>query len=108
MVEYYVPHNMTRSFVPLLTRSKKTSAVDIKLTSVFVMLRKCVNHPYLLEFPLDDNGDFLVDEQLVVCCGKMMLLDRMLTALLEQGHKVRSGRVVRDTDVDMGECEGLS
>ncbi len=67
---------------------RKTSAVDIKLTSVFVMLRKCVNHPYLLEFPLDNAGEFLIDEQLVTCCGKMMLLDRMLTELLKQGHKV--------------------
>jgi len=81
---------VTSSHVPVPTHSKKSSAVDIKLTSVFVMLRKCVNHPYLLEFPLDENEDFLVDEQLVTCCGKMMLLDRMLTALLKQGHKVRS------------------
>ena len=58
------------------------------MTSVFVMLRKCVNHPYLLEFPLTEEGEFHVDEQLVSCCGKMMLLDKMLSALLREGHKV--------------------
>lgn len=66
-----------------------TSAVDIKMTAVFVMLRKCINHPYLLEFPFKENGEFLVDEQLVSCCGKMMVLDKMLLALIKQGHKVR-------------------
>ena len=58
------------------------------MTSVFMMLRKCCNHPYLLEFPLTEAGEFKVDEQIVSCCGKIMLLDRMLPALIKQGHKV--------------------
>ena len=52
------------------------------------MLRKCVNHPYLLEFPLTEEGDFKIDEELMRASGKMLLLDRMLPALLERGHKV--------------------
>lgn len=67
----------------------KLSATNIKMTSVFTMLRKCCNHPYLLEFPLTEKGEFQVDEQLVNCCGKVLLLDRMLPALIQQGHKVR-------------------
>ena len=64
------------------------SIKDIKMTSVFTMLRKCCNHPYLLEFPLTLNGDFLIDEQLVTSCGKVLLLDRMLPALIKREHKV--------------------
>ena len=64
------------------------SVKDIKMTSVFTMLRKCCNHPYLLEFPLTLDGDFLVDEQIVASCGKVLLLDRMLPALIGRGHKV--------------------
>ena len=52
------------------------------------MLRKCVNHPYLLEFPLTEDGQFKIDEEIVRCSGKMLLLDRMLPVLLERGHKV--------------------
>lgn len=53
-----------------------------------MQLRKCVNHPYLLEFPLTPDGDFKVDEDIVTMSGKMLLLDRMLPALLRDGHKV--------------------
>ena len=54
-----------------------------------MQLRKCVNHPYLLEFPLTADGDFKIDEEVVTCSGKMLLLDRMLPALLRDGHKVQ-------------------
>ena len=53
-----------------------------------MQLRKCVNHPYLIEFPLTSDGDFKIDEELVTNSGKMLLLDRMLPALLRDGHKV--------------------
>lgn len=66
----------------------KASATNIKLTNVWMMLRKCCNHPYLLEFPMTPDGQFRVDEELVTCCGKLMLLDRLLPALISQGHKV--------------------
>ena len=57
-----------------------------------MQLRKCVNHPYLIEFPLTPDGEYRVDEDLVRLSGKMMMLDRMLTALLKRGHKVRTQR----------------
>ena len=53
-----------------------------------MQLRKCVNHPYLIEFPLTPDGEYRVDEDLVRLSGKMMMLERMLTALLKEGHKV--------------------
>ncbi len=58
------------------------------MTCPWVLLRKCCNHPYLVEFPLLDNGELQIDEKLITSCGKMLLLDQMLTALLQQGHKV--------------------
>src|SRR5690606_3944823 len=33
------------------------SVVNVKLTNVFMQLRKCCNHPYLLDYPLDESGD---------------------------------------------------
>ena len=54
-----------------------------------MQLRKCVNHPYLIEFPLTPDGEYKVDEDLVRLSGKMMMLERMLTALLKEGHKVQ-------------------
>lgn len=30
-----------------------------------MQLRKCCNHPYLFEWPLDDDGEELVDEGIV-------------------------------------------
>ena len=61
------------------------------MTCPWVMLRKCCTHPYLIDFPLLENGELKIDKELITSCGKMLLLDQMLTALLEQGHKVWLG-----------------
>jgi len=37
------------------------------------------------------DGQFRVDEEIVNGCGKIMLLDRMLPALIKEGHKVWCG-----------------
>ncbi|XP_052214522.1 lymphocyte-specific helicase-like isoform X2 [Dreissena polymorpha] len=66
----------------------QSSIVNVKLGSVWMDLRKCCNHPYLLEYPLDPSGQFLVNEELVKKSGKMLLLDKMLPALKKHGHKV--------------------
>ncbi|GLE01327.1 hypothetical protein PINS_up010157 [Pythium insidiosum] len=63
------------------------------LMNVMMELRKCCNHPYL------NNGveERLVEglttdrerhEMLVKCCGKMVLLDKLLPRLKDGGHKV--------------------
>ena len=64
------------------------SATNIKMTSVWTMLRKVSNHPYLIEFPLTKEGEFRIDEDLVQCCGKTKVLDRLVPALVRDGHKV--------------------
>merc|ERR1719336_3189867 len=52
-------------------------------------LRKTTNHPYLIEYPLTPCGMFYqVDDNIIEKSGKMKVLDQLLTALLEKGHKV--------------------
>lgn len=69
--------------------SAPSSVLNIRMTNILMLLRKCCNHPYLLECPLEE-GTLLrkVDEDMVNCSGKMLLLDRMLPLLKERGHKV--------------------
>ncbi|XP_061197409.1 lymphocyte-specific helicase-like [Saccostrea echinata] len=64
------------------------SVVTIRLQHIMMQLRKCCNHPYLLEYPLTESGEYKVDEDLVQLCGKMKLLDVMLKELKSRGHKV--------------------
>jgi ATP-dependent DNA helicase len=47
------------------------------------------NHPFLFDWPVDPNtGNLVVNEDLVNASGKVLLLQRLLDALLERGHKV--------------------
>lgn len=58
------------------------------LNNVLMQLRKCCNHPYLLQAPMDPMGNIIVDERLASSCGKLKLLDRMLGCLKSGGHRV--------------------
>ena len=52
-------------------------------------LRKTCNHPYLIEYPLTEDGLFYrADEDMVDICGKLKVLDQMLEELMIRGHKV--------------------
>ncbi|XP_069466693.1 lymphoid-specific helicase [Ambystoma mexicanum] len=65
------------------------SEINLKMQNIMMLLRKCCNHPYLIEYPLDPaTQDFKVDEELVTNSGKFLLLDRMLPELKKRGHKV--------------------
>ncbi|XP_031567428.1 lymphoid-specific helicase-like [Actinia tenebrosa] len=65
------------------------SVVSIPLRNILMLLRKCCNHPYLLEYPLDPaTQQFKIDEELVSCSGKMKILDQLLAGLRAKGHKV--------------------
>ena len=52
------------------------------------MLRKCCNHPYLVEFPLTDDGKPKIDGNIIAASGKLMMLHKMLPRLVKQQHKV--------------------
>jgi ATP-dependent DNA helicase len=59
------------------------------LQNVVMQLRKVCSHPFLFDWPLDSQTHQpVVDEQLVDASGKMMVLERLLEALFERGHKV--------------------
>nr|XP_033799251.1 lymphoid-specific helicase isoform X2 [Geotrypetes seraphini] len=65
------------------------SDINLKMSNIMMMLRKCCNHPYLIEYPLDSaTQEFKVDEELVKSSGKFLVLDRMLPELKKRGHKV--------------------
>lgn len=63
------------------------------LMNVMMELRKCCNHPYLNNGVEDILSEGLVTEaqrhdMMVKCCGKMVLLDKLLPRLKDGGHKV--------------------
>uniref|UniRef100_A0A673X1F8 Proliferation-associated SNF2-like protein n=1 Tax=Salmo trutta TaxID=8032 RepID=A0A673X1F8_SALTR len=65
------------------------SQINLKLQNILMVLKRCCNHPYLIEYPLDPaTQEFKVDEQLVQTSGKFLILDRMLPELKRRGHKV--------------------
>ncbi|ESO92017.1 hypothetical protein LOTGIDRAFT_121549 [Lottia gigantea] len=67
----------------------KKSQVTVRLQNIMMQLRKCCNHPYLLEHPIDqETGDLKLDECIINKSGKMMVLDKMLAELKKRGHKV--------------------
>jgi SNF2 family DNA or RNA helicase len=71
-------------------------------TNILMELRKCCNHPYLIAGAerriLDDappckgasaeEKDVLAHQALVNSSSKLVLLDKLLTKLREDGHKV--------------------
>ncbi|XP_051946106.1 lymphocyte-specific helicase-like [Xyrauchen texanus] len=62
--------------------------INVKLQNILMLLKRCCNHAYLIEYPLDPSGEFKIDEQLVAASGKFLILDRMLPELKKRGHKV--------------------
>jgi ATP-dependent DNA helicase len=43
---------------------------------MLMQLRKACNHPYLFEWPEDDDEEELIDEEIITSSGKMQVLDR--------------------------------
>jgi hypothetical protein len=52
-------------------------------------LRKCCNHPYLFDGaePMFD-GEYKIGEHIIENSGKLVLLDKLLPKLKNEGHKV--------------------
>ncbi|XP_049592046.1 lymphoid-specific helicase isoform X2 [Syngnathus scovelli] len=63
--------------------------INLKMQNILMLLKRCCNHPYLVEYPLDPaTQQFKIDEELVQSSGKFLILDRLLPALKKRGHKV--------------------
>ncbi|KAM4615502.1 lymphoid-specific helicase isoform 1-T1 [Polymixia lowei] len=70
-------------------QSPLDAQINLKLQNILMLLKRCCNHPYLVEYPLDPaTQEFKIDEQLVQSSGKFLILDRLLPALKKRGHKV--------------------
>ncbi|KAB5554929.1 snf2 family helicase ATPase [Coniochaeta sp. 2T2.1] len=70
----------------ILTRAKKEMSTK-KLGNPLLQLRLVCNSPHNFYNPWGGTG-LPVDETIVTSSGKMLLLDRLLPALFERGHKV--------------------
>ncbi|PHZ12069.1 uncharacterized protein RHIMIDRAFT_203115, partial [Rhizopus microsporus ATCC 52813] len=76
-----------------LKRAEFESAVkqvnSLHLQNLVMQLRKVCNHPFLFDWPLDPKTNApVLNNDLAAQSGKVLLLDRLLTALFERGHKV--------------------
>ncbi|KAF7729861.1 hypothetical protein EC973_003595 [Apophysomyces ossiformis] len=61
----------------------------LHLQNIVMQLRKVCNHPFLFDWPIDPKTNSLVlNNELAAQSGKVLLLDRLLTALFDRGHKV--------------------
>ncbi|KAI1988522.1 chromatin remodeling complex Adenosinetriphosphatase [Ophidiomyces ophidiicola] len=58
-----------------------------RLLNIVMQLRKCCNHPYLFE-GAEPGPPYTTDEHLVDNAGKMVILDKLLKRLRNQGSRV--------------------
>lgn len=62
---------------------------SLHLQNLVMQLRKVCNHPFLFDWPLDPKTNApVLNNELAAQSGKVLLLDRLLTALFDRGHKV--------------------
>ncbi len=58
-----------------------------RLLNIVMQLRKCCNHPYLFE-GAEPGPPYTTDEHLIFNSGKMIILDKILTRMKEEGSRV--------------------
>ena len=71
--------------VDLLNSNQKVEKV--RLLNILMQLRKCCNHPYMFD-GIEPGPPYTTDRHIVDNCGKMFLLDKLLTRLKQQGSRV--------------------
>lgn len=59
----------------------------MRLQNILMQLRKCTNHPYLFD-GAEPGPPYTTDMHLVTNCGKLVVLDKLLPKLKEQGSRV--------------------
>uniref|UniRef100_A0A8C8XR46 Helicase, lymphoid specific n=1 Tax=Panthera leo TaxID=9689 RepID=A0A8C8XR46_PANLE len=101
-----IPPEVDRERAVVETNIPLESEVNLKLQNIMMLLRKCCNHPYLIEYPIDPvTQEFKIDEELVTNSGKFLILDRMLPELKSRGHKVLLfSQMTRMLDILMDYC----
>ncbi|KAK8741615.1 hypothetical protein OTU49_002302 [Cherax quadricarinatus] len=73
---------------PVQNEVKRTSFIRVKLQNKMMQCRKIVNHPYLINYPLNSDGTFKVDNGLLEVSGKLQVLDQLLGELYKRKHRV--------------------
>ncbi|KAG8505555.1 Chromodomain-helicase-DNA-binding protein 5 [Galemys pyrenaicus] len=89
MQKKYYKFILTRNFEAL---NSKGGGNQVSLLNIMMDLKKCCNHPYLfpvaaVEAPVLPNGSY-DGSCLVKSSGKLMLLQKMLKKLRDEGHRV--------------------
>lgn len=65
------------------------SVNNMRLQNLVMQLRKVSSHPFLFDWPYDeDTNELIINENLVNASGKMLLLNRLLDTLFATKHKV--------------------
>lgn len=81
-------------YLPTRTKSvvesdKKAFIYNVKMSNPAMIMKNIVNHPFTIHCPVyPGTKNIVLNEDIVTQCGKMMVLDAMLTKLKERGHKV--------------------
>jgi SNF2 family DNA or RNA helicase len=70
-----------------------TGVAGPSFNNLAMQLRHCCNHPFLIKGVVQSEGLHAVDdatytERLVASSGKLVLLDKLLPRLRDQGHRV--------------------
>ncbi|XP_061093053.1 chromodomain-helicase-DNA-binding protein 3 isoform X3 [Conger conger] len=89
MQKKYYKFILTRNFEAL---NSKGGGNQVSLLNIMMDLKKCCNHPYLFpvaasEAPKSSNGAY-EGSALTKASGKLLLLQKMLRKLNDQGHRV--------------------
>uniref|UniRef100_G1L8H4 Chromodomain helicase DNA binding protein 3 n=1 Tax=Ailuropoda melanoleuca TaxID=9646 RepID=G1L8H4_AILME len=89
MQKKYYKYILTRNFEALNSRG---GGNQVSLLNIMMDLKKCCNHPYLfpvaaMESPKLPSGAY-EGGALIKASGKLMLLQKILRKLKEQGHRV--------------------
>ena len=59
----------------------------MRLQNILMQLRKCCNHPYLFD-GAEPGPPYTTDEHIVANSAKLLVMDKLLTRLREQGSRV--------------------
>lgn len=65
----------------------KGSEGRVRLLNIVMQLRKCCNHPYLFD-GAEPGPPYTTDQHLIDNCGKLQVLDKLLTRLKANGSRV--------------------
>ncbi|GAV00283.1 hypothetical protein RvY_11157 [Ramazzottius varieornatus] len=64
-----------------------SSGEKVQLLNILMQLRKCCNHPYLFDGQ-EPGPPYTTDRHLVDNCGKMVVLNKLLPKLQQEGSRV--------------------